>query len=79
MNPAPVSALSLPLLYSGLLDLTGRYGIGFVACGLPALFVGVQLLRQQRIAVDPVVLGHREKVVRRGPLSLSDGRSASAA
>jgi MFS family permease len=41
-----VGALSLPLLYSGLLDLTGSYGMGFVVCGLPALFVGVQLLRK---------------------------------
>jgi hypothetical protein len=42
-----VGALSLPLLYSGLLDLTGSYGIGFVVCGIPALLVGVQLLRQR--------------------------------
>ena len=45
-----VGALSLPLLYSGLLDATGSYGIGFVVCGLPALFVGVQLVRQRRAA-----------------------------
>ncbi|MCC7081709.1 MAG: MFS transporter [Burkholderiales bacterium] len=45
-----VGALSLPLLYSGLLDFTGHYGIGFVACGLPALFVGVHLLRQRTAA-----------------------------
>jgi len=43
-----VGALALPLLYSGLLERTGSYGIGFVACGLPALFVGTQLLRQRR-------------------------------
>jgi MFS family permease len=41
-----VGALSLPLIYSGILDLTGRYGIGFVACGVPALLVGIQLLRR---------------------------------
>jgi MFS family permease len=41
-----VGALALPLLYSGLLDLTGSYGVGFVVCGLPALLVGVQLLRK---------------------------------
>jgi MFS family permease len=41
-----IGALSLPLMYSGLLDLTGSYGIGFVVCGVPALLVGVQLLRQ---------------------------------
>ena len=42
-----VGALALPLMYSGLLDLTGSYGIGFVVCGVPALLVGVQLLRQR--------------------------------
>jgi nitrate/nitrite transporter NarK len=40
-----VGALALPLIYSGLLDLTGSYGIGFMVCGVPALLVGVQLLR----------------------------------
>jgi MFS family permease len=42
-----VGALILPLIYSGFLDLTGSYGIGFIACGLPALLVGVQLLRRR--------------------------------
>jgi len=42
-----VGALVLPLLYSGLLDLSGNYGIGFIACGVPALLVGIQLLRQR--------------------------------
>jgi MFS family permease len=42
-----VGALALPLIYSGLLDLTGSYGIGFFVCGVPALLVGVQLLRQR--------------------------------
>ena len=41
-----VGALALPLMYSGFLDQTGSYGIGFVVCGLPALLVGVQLLRR---------------------------------
>jgi MFS family permease len=40
-----VGAFTLPLLYSGLLELTGSYGVGFLVCGLPALMVGVQLLR----------------------------------
>jgi MFS family permease len=39
-----VGALTLPLLYSGLLELTGSYGLGFLVCGLPALLVGFQLL-----------------------------------
>ena len=42
-----VGALALPLIYSGLLDVTGSYGIGFVVCGVPALLVGIQLLRQR--------------------------------
>ena len=42
-----VGALILPLVYSGFLDLTGSYGIGFIACGLPALLVGVLLLRKR--------------------------------
>ncbi len=42
-----IGALALPVMYSGLLDMTGSYGIGFVVCGLPALWVGFQLLRQR--------------------------------
>jgi nitrate/nitrite transporter NarK len=42
-----VGALVLPLVYSGMLDLTGSYGVGFVACAVPSLLVGVQLLRQR--------------------------------
>ena len=45
-----VGALSLPLIYSGLLDLTGNYGIGFVVCGVPALWVGMHLLRRHASA-----------------------------
>ncbi len=45
-----VGALALPLMYSGLLDLTGSYGAGFIVCGIPALLVGVQLLRQRAAA-----------------------------
>ncbi len=41
-----VGAFALPLLYSGLLDSTGSYGVGFVVCGLPALLIGIQLLRR---------------------------------
>ena len=43
-----VGGLILPLVYSGFLNLTGSYGVGFIVCGLPALLVGIQLLRQQR-------------------------------
>jgi len=41
-----VGALAEPLMYSALLGLTGSYGLGFVVCGIPALLVGVILLRQ---------------------------------
>ena len=41
-----VGALAMPLIYSGLLDWTGSYGIGFVVCGIPALLVGLRLLRK---------------------------------
>ena len=43
-----VGALTLPLIYSGLLDLTGSYGVGFAVCGIPALLVGIQLLGRKR-------------------------------
>jgi MFS family permease len=43
-----VGALALPLIYSGLLDVTGSHATGFIVCGLPALLVGIQLLRQNR-------------------------------
>ena len=42
-----VGALAEPLMFSALLGLTGSYGIGFMACGIPALLVGVNLLRQR--------------------------------
>jgi MFS family permease len=45
-----VGGLILPLVYSGFLNLTGSYGIGFVVCGLPALLVGIQLMRRNAAA-----------------------------
>jgi predicted MFS family arabinose efflux permease len=42
-----MGALLGPLVYAGLLRTTGSYGIGFVVCGLPSLFVGLGLLRQK--------------------------------
>jgi hypothetical protein len=45
-----VGALILPLVYSGLLNVTGSYGAGFVACGIPALVIGVVLLRARDAA-----------------------------
>lgn len=41
-----VGAISMPLIYSALLALTGSYGIGFLVCGLPSLLVGIDLLRR---------------------------------
>ena len=41
-----VGAMSGPLMYAALLGLTGSYGLGFIVCGIPALLVGVNLLRQ---------------------------------
>lgn len=40
-----LGGLLLPLVYALLLSLTGSYGIGFIACGIPALWVGWELLR----------------------------------
>ena len=40
--------LLLPLVYSGLLGLTGSHGLGFAVCGLPALLVGLDLLRPRQ-------------------------------
>lgn len=43
-----LGAMVMPLIYSALLSLTGSYGVGFVICGLPALLVGFDLLRNGR-------------------------------
>lgn len=43
-----MGGLLLPLVYSGMLVLTGSHGLGFAACGLPALVVGLVLLRAPR-------------------------------
>lgn len=45
-----IGATAMPLLFSGLLDLSGSYGIGFVLCGMPSLVVGVLLLRRSGAA-----------------------------
>jgi MFS family permease len=46
-----LGAMLMPLIYSGLLGLTGSYGIGFMVCGVPALLVALDLLRGDRAAV----------------------------
>lgn len=43
-----LGGLILPLVYSGVLISTGSYGFGFTVCGLPALVVGIVLLRAPR-------------------------------
>ncbi len=40
-----VGALGEPLVFAALLGLTGNYGPGFIACAIPALFVGIMLSR----------------------------------
>lgn len=40
-----MGGLLLPLIYALLLWQTGSHGLGFAICGLPALWVGVALLR----------------------------------
>ena len=45
-----VGSFALPLIYSGLLEVTGSYGIGFVVCSVPALLAGVLLIRQSNAA-----------------------------
>ena len=47
-----IGALTEPLIYSALLGLTGSYGLGFIVCGIPALLVGVHLLRQGASSKD---------------------------
>ena len=46
LSVGQVGALAEPLMFSALLGLTGSYGLGFIVCGIPALLVGVTLLRQ---------------------------------
>lgn len=42
-----IGALVLPLLHAGLLELTGTHGAGFVVTGLPALALGLLMLRKR--------------------------------
>ncbi|WP_431302831.1 MFS transporter [Sediminicoccus sp. BL-A-41-H5] len=41
-----MGGLLLPLIYAALLWLTGSHGLGFAVCGLPALVVGIVLMRK---------------------------------
>jgi MFS family permease len=42
-----LGGLLLPLIYALLLSTTGSYGAGFIAGGIPALWVGWELLRRR--------------------------------
>ncbi|MBL8385268.1 MAG: MFS transporter [Burkholderiales bacterium] len=42
-----VGGLLEPMVFSVLLGATGSYGAGFIACGVPALAVGVLMLRRR--------------------------------
>jgi sugar phosphate permease len=48
-----LGALTMPLLYSLLLSLTGSYRIGFLVCAIPALLIGIILLFPPRSVDDP--------------------------
>jgi MFS family permease len=48
-----VGALLLPTVYALVLSLTGWHGLGFMLCGLPALLVGVILLRKKSGGAAP--------------------------
>jgi MFS family permease len=40
-----LGAMLMPLVYAGLLGLTGSYTVGFIVSAIPALLVGIDLLR----------------------------------
>lgn len=46
-------ATLMPLVYSGLLGLTGNYGVGFLVCAIPAVIVGIDLLLRHPKKPDP--------------------------
>jgi nitrate/nitrite transporter NarK len=54
-----LGAMLMPLVYSGLLSLTGSYGVGFMVCGVPALLVGFDLLRGGRKAAANRIIRRR--------------------
>jgi len=45
-----IGALACPAVFSLLLGLTGGYGAGWMACAVPAILVGVSMLRQSKHA-----------------------------
>ncbi|WP_439595371.1 MFS transporter [Falsiroseomonas sp.] len=45
-----LGALLMPLVFAGVLWLTGRYDTGFLVCAVPSLLAGLALLRRPRAA-----------------------------
>ena len=43
-----IGALTAPSVFALLLGVTDSYGIGFIVCSIPALMVGIALLRQRQ-------------------------------
>ncbi len=48
-----IGAFLLPVIYAALLALTDSYGLGFAVAGLPALIMGIIMLRAVRQQSDP--------------------------
>jgi len=45
-----VGSFILPLAFSGLLEVTGSFSVGFLVCSLPALAAAALLLRKDKVA-----------------------------
>ena len=48
-----IGALACPAIFSLLLGLTAGYGAGWVACAVPAILVGVSMLRAGKLTQTP--------------------------
>ena len=42
-----MGALVAPIIFSILLGLSNSYSLGFIVCSIPALLVGIALVRQR--------------------------------
>ena len=43
-----IGALTAPSIFALLLGISNSYGLGFIVCSIPALLVGIALLRQRQ-------------------------------
>ena len=64
-----IGALAGPFVFSLLLYATGGYGAGWAVCAVPALWVGITLLRSRKAdagyqAVQPPSTSSEEPVTR---------------